>query len=278
MKHIGWLRVLLFIIPYFFVVGIFQWIAASVCGTDIINNPDFEKTPQEHLIMSFFSMMGTFLIVWIFIKFVDKEKFINLGLDIKNRGNDIFLGTGIGAFLITTSYIVLLVSGEINFIGFSFDPGEMILTVLFFLIVALTEEVVLRGYVLKNFMRSFNKYTALMVSSALFALMHAFNPNISIISLISLFIAGLLLGASYIYTRNLWFPVALHFSWNLFQTFYGFNVSGIDTYSVIEFKITESNLFNGGTFGLEGSILAMVAMFVTTILIIRHYRKKMVNG
>jgi hypothetical protein len=34
----------------------------------------------------------------------------------------------------------------------------------------------------------------------------------------------------------------MHLSWNLFQTLFGFNVSGKDTYSIIEFNITEENL------------------------------------
>ena len=63
-------------------------------------------------------------------------------------------------------------------------------------------------------------------------------------SAMSLFLAGILLGITYIYTKNLWFPVALHLSWNLFQTLFGFNVSGKDFYSLIEFKIQENNLLN----------------------------------
>ena len=60
-----------------------------------------------------------------------------------------------------------------------------------------------------------------------------------------LFLAGVLLGVSYVYTKNLWFPVALHFSWNFFEALFGFNVSGQDFYSLIDFNITEKNLLNG---------------------------------
>jgi membrane protease YdiL (CAAX protease family) len=39
--------------------------------------------------------------------------------------------------------------------------------------------------------------------------------------------AGLLLGAAYIYAKNLWFPIAIHFAWNFTQSaIFGANVSG----------------------------------------------------
>lgn len=123
-------------------------------------------------------------------------------------------------------------------------------------------------------MYSFNKYMALMVSSALFSLMHSANPNMDWFSFLGLFLAGVLLGILYIYTKNLWFPIALHFSWNFFQTLFGFNVSGQDIYSVIEFKITENNLWNGGDFGFEGSVLSIIAQVIVIGSIVYHYHAK----
>lgn len=126
-------------------------------------------------------------------------------------------------------------------------------------------------------MDSFNKYIALIVSSILFALIHSFNPHIDLFSLFDLFLAGIVLGLSYIYTKNLWFPIALHLSWNLFQTLLGFNVSGKDTYSIIEFGMKERNLMNGGDFGFEGSYLSIIAEVVTIIGIGIYYNRKKTN-
>ena len=41
---------------------------------------------------------------------------------------------------------------------------------------------------------------------------------------------------------------------DFFQVMFGFNVSGMDTYSLIEFEIIENNNINGGDFGFEGHI------------------------
>lgn len=65
----------------------------------------------------------------------------------------------------------------------------------------------------------------------------------------------------------------MHLSWNLFQTLYGFNVSGLDTYSIIEFRIIDANLINGGAFGFEGSYLSIIAEILTLVGIEIYYKK-----
>ncbi|MDA9294917.1 CPBP family intramembrane metalloprotease [Flavobacteriaceae bacterium] len=155
---------------------------------------------------------------------------------------------------------------------------EILISFLLFTIVAIVEETLLRGYVLRNLMYSFNKYIALIWSSILFSLMHGFNPIIDTFALIELFLAGILLGQSYIHTKNLWFPIALHFSWNFFQTHFGFNVSGQDTYSLIEFSIVENNLWNGGDFGFEGSWLSIISSIIMIILVERYFKKTAIKN
>ena len=113
----------------------------------------------------------------------------------------------------------------------------------------------------------------LIISSAIFSLLHSLNPNVNYIALTELFIAGILLGVSYVYTKNLWFPIALHLSWNFFQVMFGFNVSGMDTYSLIEFEILENNNINGGDFGFEGSYLSILFSLIMIYFLWRYYKK-----
>ncbi|WP_299522112.1 CPBP family intramembrane glutamic endopeptidase [uncultured Lutibacter sp.] len=272
-KHRGWQRVLLIILPYIFIVGAFQFIGALISGVDITQN-QIDQTSFQKLTLSFFNLLGTFLVLWLFMKYLDKEKLIKLGFEIKDRFKEFNVGIGIGLITMSVGYLLLLSLGEITFQRLIFDPKEIVISVLLFIIVAIVEEALLRGYVLRNLMISFNKYIALILSSILFSLMHGFNPNIDLFALTNLFLAGILLGLSYIHTKNLWFPIALHLSWNLFQTLFGFNVSGQDTYSLIEFNLTEKTLLNGGAFGFEGSILSIISMVITIILIEFYYRKK----
>lgn len=275
-KNAGWQRVLLLIIPYFIFVAIFQLIGASISGIAFENygNSEFKVSSYQHMTMSLFSLLGTFVVLWFFMKFLDKEKFIQLGFSTKNRTKDISIGIILGAVIMIVGYFILILLDEIHFEKINFNINELIMSVATFTFVAIMEESLLRGYVLKNFMISFNKYIALIVSSLLFAIMHGANPNIDSFALLNLFLAGLLLGISYIYTKNLWFPIALHLSWNLFQTLVGFNVSGQDVYSIIEFSMFDKNRINGGDFGFEGSILAVITMITLTIYINNYYRLK----
>jgi len=270
----GWQNVLFLIIPYFFVMLIFQPVGYLVSGIDL-GNPTFEKSSIQYLIIQFFDLLGTFFILWLFMRFIDKEPFIKLGFQTKNRFTDCIAGIIIGMIIMTIGYFVLVYLNEIFFVKVNFDLKEISISILFFAIVAIVEETLLRGYVLNNLMHSFNKYVALIVSSILFSLMHGFNANVDLFALTVIFLAGILLGISYVYTKNLWFPIALHFSWNLFQTFYGFNVSGQKVYSIVEFRINESNLLNGGVFGFEGSYLSIIAEIIVITGIGMYYHKKL---
>lgn len=272
----GWQRIVLLIIPYLFIVGIFQVFGALMAGIDIT---DFEcqKTSYQQLLISVFDLIGTFLVLWIFMEFVDKERFIKLGFEFKGKLKTFVIGVFIGLIIMSFGYLILIYLKEIFFIRINFQFRELLVTIALYTIVAVVEETLFRGYILKNFMNSFNKYIALIISSILFSLMHCINPNINFFSLLDLFLAGIVLGLPYIYTKNLWFSIAMHLSWNLFQTLYGFNVSGLDTYSIIEFEIIDGNLINGGGFGLEGSYLSIIAEIITLVGIEIYYKKLYLN-
>lgn len=269
----GWKRVLNILLPYFFIVGTFDLIGAKIFGIELIEM-NAHKTSEELFILKFFSLLGTFFVVWLFMKFMDKENFVQLGFQTKNRLPEFYFGIGIGALVMSTGYLLLLFLDEIVFRSISFDGKEMVISIFLFIMVAIMEEVLFRGYILKNLMLSFNKYVALILSSILFSLIHGWNPNIDLLAFANLFLAGIVLGMSYIYTKNLWFPIAQHLSWNLFQSSFGFNVSGLNSYSIIEFSIPKNNLINGGAFGFEGSILAIIAQLILITTIWYYYNQE----
>jgi membrane protease YdiL (CAAX protease family) len=268
----GWTRILSFILPYIIVVGIFQFIGASILDVDILDKNSI-KTTFQHFIISFFGLIGLLLLLWLFMKYVDYEKFINLGFHLKNKSKHFYLGVFIGFFIMGFAYLILSQLNEIKYVKIEFSIKEIILSLGLYIVVAINEEVLIRGYVLRNLMYSFNKYTALIISSILFSVIHGFNPNMDWFSYLNLFLAGILLGSTYIFTKNLWFPIALHFSWNFFQTLFGFNVSGQNLYSLIEFKIAKPNLINGGLFGFEGSIFCIVIQLILITAILIYYNK-----
>lgn len=269
----GWLRILFIIFPYIFIVGIFQIIGGTLVGFSY-SDQEIEKTPFQRLVIQLFSFLGTFLIVWIFSKLVDKEKFVDIGFRIKNSFKKFWIGFMTGAIIILLGFWLLELLGEIKIQSINFDLNQILISLLLFLLVSLSEEILFRGYILRNLMYSFNKYIALIISAILFSLMHGLNPDVDIIGFANIFFAGILLGITYIHTKNLWFPIALHFSWNFFQAILGFNVSGQNTYSIVNFNIDNKSLLNGGAFGFEGSILSLILLIITIMAITFYYRRK----
>tara|TARA_B100001939_G_scaffold148216_1_gene128289 strand:- start:2227 stop:3105 length:879 start_codon:yes stop_codon:yes gene_type:complete len=284
-NHKGWLTAILSIIPFFIFVSFFQGFGvglSNVLGKRGIIDFDFDKYLEiedmrdflvADTIIQYFDLIGVLLLLWILMRFVDKEPFINLGFSLKGKVNDIILGMTLGLLLMAVGYTILILLGEIKFIGFNYDLKNIILLFLLFIAVSIGEETYVRGYVLKNLLQSFNPIISLIISSAIFSLLHFFNPNVNYIALTELFIAGILLGISYVYTKNLWFPIALHLSWNFFQVMFGFNVSGMDTYSLIEFEIIENNNLNGGDFGFEGSYLSILFSLIMMYFLWKYYKK-----
>ena len=270
----GWVNILKFIIPYFFVVGTFQLIGAKVIGIDIMKTELSSLGAKELMIIELFTLAGTWLIVWLFRKYVDKRSFKSLGFYTKSSGNQLLWGGLMGVVIISFAFLTLCITKQIVFLQYSFNTTELLLNIVLFICVGVSEELVMRGYVLSNLMDSYNKYLALFISSLLFSMMHIPNNNVSLVGLLSIFVSGILLGLPVLITKKLWFSIALHFTWNYFQgPIFGFNVSGFKTQSLISFRIPKANVWNGGKFGFEGSFLSIVLMIIAIALVWWFFRK-----
>ncbi|CAF0861324.1 unnamed protein product [Rotaria sordida] len=102
--------------------------------------------------------------------------------------------------------------------------------------------------------------TALLLSALIFGAAHLINPDSSIISAICTAVVGFVLGAAYIFSRSLWMPIAIHFSWNFMQSgIFGVITSGNDkTGGLFNLNIVGSEYVTGGAYGPEGTIQAVL--------------------
>lgn len=221
-------------------------------------------------------LISAFLAAWIVLS-VRGLPLTGLGLSLKGRWKDLLGGILFALVLYVVGFGLSLLLGVVEVTGFVFQPSFLLLTLMFFLLVGVTEELMVRGFILGRMMDGgINKFVALVISSVIFSLMHLFNPNFAFLPFLNILLAGIFLGASYIYTRNLCFPIALHWFWNWLQgPILGYEVSGNRFGdSLFNLQLPEANLINGGTFGFEGSILCTLLMLIGTALIIRYYSKK----
>jgi membrane protease YdiL (CAAX protease family) len=272
----GWIRGLLIIIPFFIFAEVSQAIGYFVLGLDLKSH---SETLAETTVMQGIRLTATLLLVFLFTSYIDRSNLESLGFQLKGYAKDIFPGIATGAIIMLLGFCILLASNEINVMSVDFDIYKLLMSIVLYIFVAFNEEIFFRGYILNNFTQSMNKYLALVLSSLIFSGLHLFNPNFDWLSFVSIFLAGLLLGISYIYTKNLWFPIALHFSWNFFQgAIFGFKVSGTSIYSIINQEPVGNNILNGGEFGFEGSILSQIFIVIAILQIWRQFTGKSKTG
>jgi membrane protease YdiL (CAAX protease family) len=144
----------------------------------------------------------------------------------------------------------------------------MFIAVVLMGLIALAEEMVFRGYILNNLMQSMHPWAALACSAVIFAVAHGSNPGITSIATVNLVLAGLLLGINYVYTRNLWFAILFHFSWNFFQgPVLGYEVSGLPLQSVLQPGLNGPWWLTGSPFGFEGSFIATCLLMLSLLVL-----------
>src|SRR5206468_2590956 len=122
------------------------------------------------------------------------------------------------------------------------------------------EELFFRGILFRWIEEFGGSWAALLLTSAFFGAAHLMNPNATPIAAFGIAIeAGVLLGAAYMLTRNLWLAIGLHAAWNFTQGFiFDIPVSGLDEHGLVQAQLSGPAILSGGGFGLEASLFAMV--------------------
>ncbi len=180
-------------------------------------------------------------------------------------------------FLILSLVILVMYLGNAYTI-ISVNPVSFLLPALSVAISsAVFEELLFRGVIFRISEEKLGSAWALVISSSIFGFGHIGNPNSTLFSAVAIVIeAGLLLGAAYIYSRNLWLPVFIHFAWNLSEGgIYGAAVSGTGiSKSLIIPKIHGHELLTGGSFGPENSLPAVIFGVLAAALFLWKAGKK----
>lgn len=273
----GWIRALLYVIGVSLIVYAFQ-----MFGDAIMNQFKAGTESGEESILNFgilYGLMGLsiFLFTWLMRKFIDGKSFESLGFKWKGYSNEAGLGFFGALAILGIGSLILVATGYISFISATFNISPLLLEIAIMVVVAFVEELLFRGYLLNNLLQSMNKWLALAISSVLFALFHEANPEVTVFAIVNILLAGILLGLNYIFTKNLWFGIFFHFAWNYFQgPVLGYDVSGLKLTSVVQQTITGPEVWTGGPFGFEGSLLCpllfVIAIAIFTFLFLRRYQ------
>lgn len=200
-----------------------------------------------------------------------KSNFLNqLFLIKKTKIKDISIFFLIGVFLpliIVLIHFYFLKNIEINL---KINYSDFILDLLIFIplifLSAFLEELGFRFILYENFPKILT-YKNLFLLSITFGLFHIFNPNFSIIGILNVILAGVMFSIIYIKSNNILLSSIVHFLWNyIIGCVFSSNVSGIQFISICDYKTNGNIIFNGGKFGLEGSIVTSIILIIAIIL------------
>jgi membrane protease YdiL (CAAX protease family) len=140
---------------------------------------------------------------------------------------------------------------------------------------ALSEEIIFRGVPLVLLAGVIGRWQAVVVTSLLFALSHWGNPDVTLLGLANIGLAGVLLGAVFFSPGGVWAAWGAHLGWNLSLAALGAPVSGLPlAIPLLEYDPGGPAWVSGGAFGPEGGVLASVATIGAIILVSRWKSKE----
>jgi hypothetical protein len=233
------------------------------------------------LVSEIIEVFSITLSVFLARRFLDKRSFASLGFKLKWRALvDILAGIAITFVMMGVIYIIMLSSGWIEFEGFAWQTQSVhavvvntLLTFLAFVLVGWNEELLSRGYHLQNLADGINMTWGVILSSAVFGVLHLANPNATWVSAVGIFLAGLFLAFAYLRTKQLWLSIGLHIGWNFFEgAVFGFPVSGMEFYRLIRQTVSGPELWTGGAFGPEAGLVILPALVLGMVLITIYSR------
>ena len=247
-------------------------------GSDLdILNSIVNQEITKNIMVQFGWLFSNVGISYLFWTIILKQGYLKIGLNcsIKNLKYGL-AGFIAGAVLIFSLVFVLYATGNIKLIFAGFHGRYFFSYIILFIFVAFNEELISRGFLLGSIIQLSNKFVALVMVAILFSLAHFFNANICLTGKLNIFLAGILLGVPFIYTKSLWFSIGLHFSWNFFLgPLIGSNVSGnVINHSIFIVRFLGNKLMTGGDFGFEGSIVLTGVLIISILILWFLYRIK----
>lgn len=203
-------------------------------------------------------------------KIFDRKPLRDMGLtSIRTGLADLVTGLVFGAVSITAVFIYLVNFGGMKLSGSLAEPHvswSLFTGAVLFIFVGLSEEILSRGYFMTVMKQTGTRWVPVLVSSILFSVIHAANPNITMLGFTNIFLVGILFAAMFLKTGSLWMPIGYHITWNYFQgNIYGMNVSGMGITGLYSVVTTSDNIMNGGKFGPEGG-LAVTLIIILGLL------------
>lgn len=224
-------------------------------------------------------MLGVALLYW---KIVEKKPLSEMGLT--KQFGDYFIGAISGVLLLAVSVTAIILTGSIEYHGV-FENADILVIVLLtggFVVQGATEEFLCRGVVFQSLKENTSVTIAMDISTLMFIIPHLsslFDDKViyGIFGIINLLLISTIFSLLTIRFKNIWAACGLHSFWNaVLYSILGLNLSGnAETVAaVFNMQSVGENIWNGGIYGIEASMITTVVLTIATVLIWFANRKR----
>jgi len=252
-------------------LDVLQTVAAWIGGPAAINT---SEAPFQWL-----ALLSVVVATWVMLRRVEKLPWSTVGLGRAAASPPVVIkGAAYGAATIGVASIMLLATRMMrvdatvpgSWWGQAGHSAVVLLPAAFF------EELFIRGYAFAVLRRAGGWRLALIVTSVVFGILHAWNPGADAESILAVIVAGFFLGGILLATRSLYAAGAAHFAWNwVMSGALHIAVSGIPSgdpdYRVVE---TGPDWLTGGSWGPEGGLAAVAVMLVAIFYLYARYLRQ----
>ncbi|MBB3131165.1 hypothetical protein FHS19_005885 [Paenibacillus rhizosphaerae] len=246
------------------------WMIVGTIGMSLIDTLFRQLTERlEGIVPLIFTLVMGFLAMLVYkLTLTYLARRSTPEISRRHAGIETVLGVLTGAIFIAASAIIIIALGGYSFqwAGSGNTGFVLITTIQTALGAAIVEELIFRGLLFQAMEQWGGKALALAVTSLFFGAAHLGNAGATLWSAFAIALeAGVLLGAAFLWRRNLWFTMGLHFAWNAMEGLLGIPVSGHAAAGLFTVKVNGAALLTGGDFGLEGSIVPVVVSLLLSI-------------
>ncbi len=230
-----------------------------------------KKYPLEMFVISNILTVVTILLAtWVMVRIIDKRDLKSVGFYADHIFRDSLAGLATGTLWLVASVVLAIVFGFAYFTApVEFSWFVLMISSIAMLFNVVTQELLLCGFIFQTIRKESNTFIAVVVSAILFASYHAGAFKGAFLPIVNVFAAGILFCLAFVITKNLWFPIFIHFAWDvLLGPVLGLTESGKNLGGGWKmFELKGNSLFTGGQFGLEGGLIATFTAFVNISLI-----------
>ena len=239
-----------------------------------------DKTSDFHLILDLLAFGFILNTVFRWTKKVEKRPIRTLGFYRENFLSNLVKGFGLGLALFLLTLLGLVALGQYRFESIHLNPYSLafvVFTIPFWILQGTAEEVVSRAWLLPQLASRTNLKLAVLISSLFFTLLHMGNSGLTPLSLMNLFLFGVAMSLYLLKTDTIWGIGGIHGAWNFAQgNLFGVLVSGQSSGTSIMKFTPQGNQdwLSGGSFGIEGSIVSSIILFLLILYLAYQLKKE----